>query len=70
MHKTHIFDQENNAKKMFLQTYLPYFFSDPYRKQTISFYRPYNIWRLRGGLSYQVVLFAGLAEYPYSILVK
>ena len=26
MHKTHIFDQNNNAKKIFLPTYLPYFF--------------------------------------------
>ena len=40
MHKTHIFDQKNNAKKMFLPTYLPYFFSDRYRKQTIYFFRP------------------------------
>ena len=34
MHKTHIFDQKNNA------TYLPYIFSDRYRKQTFSFFRP------------------------------
>ena len=27
-------------KKFFLQTYLPYFFSDRYRKQTIYFFRP------------------------------
>ena len=27
-------------KKYFLPTYLPYFFSDRYRKQTISFFRP------------------------------
>ena len=41
MHKTHIFDQKNNAKKIKnLPTYLPYFFSDRYRKQTISFFRP------------------------------
>ena len=41
MHKTHIFDQKNNAKKIFfLPTYLPYFFSGRYRKQTI-FFRPY-----------------------------
>ena len=26
MHKTHIFDQKNNAKKNILPTYLPYFF--------------------------------------------
>ena len=26
MHKTHIFDQKNNAKNIFLLTYLPYFF--------------------------------------------
>ena len=40
MHKSHIFDQRNNEKKMFLPTYLPYFFPDRYRKQTISFFRP------------------------------
>ena len=33
MHKTHIFDN----KIFFLPTYLPYFFSDCYRKQTIFF---------------------------------
>ena len=48
MHKTHIFDQKNNAKIFFLPpTYLPYFFSDRYRKQTVYFFRPnennYNI---------------------------
>ena len=37
MHKTHIFDQKNNAKFFPLLTYLPYFFSDRYRKQTILF---------------------------------
>ena len=37
MHKTHIFDQNNNAKIIFLPTYVPYFFSDRYRKQTIFF---------------------------------
>ena len=38
MHKTHIFDQKNKAKKeKFLPTYLPYFFSGRYRKQTIVF---------------------------------
>ena len=36
MHKTHIFDQRNNAKN----ANLPYFFSDCYRKQTIYFFRP------------------------------
>ena len=40
MHKTHIFDQRNNAKKKFLPSYLPYFFSDRYRKQTIFFSWP------------------------------
>ena len=40
MHKTHIFDQKNNAKKIFLSTYLPYFFTGRYRKQTIYFFRP------------------------------
>ena len=40
MHKTHIFDQKNNAKKIFLPTYLPYLFSSRYRKQTINFLRP------------------------------
>ena len=40
MHKTHIFDQKNN-EFFFLATYLPYLFLDPYRKQTISFFRPY-----------------------------
>ena len=40
MHKTHIFDQKNNQKNILLPTYLPYFFSDCYRKQTISFFRP------------------------------
>ena len=40
MHKTHIFDQKNNEKKNLLPTYLPYFFSDRYRKQTISFFKP------------------------------
>ena len=27
-------------KKIFLPTYLPYFFSGRYRKQTINFFRP------------------------------
>ena len=40
MHKTHIFDQKNNTKIKFLPTYLSYFFSVRYRKQTISFFRP------------------------------
>ena len=40
MHKTHIFDQINSEKNVLL-TYLPYFFSDHYRKQTIFFSRPY-----------------------------
>ena len=44
MHKTHIFDQKNNAKKNILLTYLPYFFSDRYRKQTIIFFRPYFLY--------------------------
>ena len=43
MHKTHIFEQKNNAKKKILPTYLPYFFSDAYRKQTIYFFRPYQL---------------------------
>ena len=30
-------------KKYFLLTYLPYFFSDRYRKQTIYFFRPYEL---------------------------
>ena len=29
-------------KKRNLPTYLPYLFSDRYRKQTISFFRPYG----------------------------
>ena len=42
MHKTHIFDQKNHAKKKdFTNLYLPYFFSDRYRKQTIFFSWPY-----------------------------
>ena len=50
MQKTHIFDQKNNAKKIFLPTYLPYFFSERYRKQTIYFFRPdvlpnFKIWQ-------------------------
>ena len=40
MHKTRIFDKKNNPKIYFLRTYLPYFFTDHYRKQTISFFRP------------------------------
>ena len=39
MHKKHIFDQKNNAKLFFLPYFL--FISDRYRKQTISFFRPY-----------------------------
>ena len=31
-------------KKDFLLTYLPYFFSDRYRKQTIYFFRPYCLY--------------------------
>ena len=41
MHKTHIFDKKIMQKKF---TYLPYFFSDRYRKQTISFSRPKRCW--------------------------
>ena len=40
MHKTHIFDQKNNANNFFLPTYLPYFFPDHYRKQTKKNSRP------------------------------
>ena len=40
MHKTHIFDQNDSAKNIFLPTYLPYFFPDRYRKQTIFFSWP------------------------------
>ena len=40
MYKTHIFDQKNNEKKILLLTYLPYFFLDCYRNQTIFFSRP------------------------------
>ena len=40
MHKTHIFDQKNNAKNIYLPTYLPYFFPDRYRKQSIYFSWP------------------------------
>ena len=36
MHKTHILDQKNN-EFFFLPTYLPFFFLDRYRKQTINF---------------------------------
>ena len=43
LYKIHIFDQKNNEILFFLPTYLPYFFSDRYRKQTISFFRPYFI---------------------------
>ena len=36
----HIFDLKNSEKNFFLPTYLLYFFSDRYRKQTINFFRP------------------------------
>ena len=42
MHKTHIFDQKDN-NEFFLPTYLPYFFSYSFRKQTISFLGLYSI---------------------------
>ena len=35
MHKAYNFDQKDN--NFFLLTYLPYFFADRYRKQTIYF---------------------------------
>ena len=35
MHETLIFEQENNHNIYILPTYLPYFFSERYRKQTI-----------------------------------
>ena len=41
MHKTDIFDPKNNVI-LFLTTYLPYFVLDRYRKQTISFFKPYD----------------------------
>ena len=37
MHKTHIFDQKNNAKKIYFTDLPTLFFSDRYRKQTIFF---------------------------------
>ena len=37
--QTHIFDKKNNDF-FFVPTYLPFCFSDCYRKQTISFFRP------------------------------
>ena len=40
MHKTHIFDQKNNEKKQLFTDLPTLFFSDRYRKQTISFFRP------------------------------
>ena len=38
MHKTHIFDKKNNAKKIFLPTYLPYFFSRPLQETNDIFF--------------------------------
>ena len=43
MHKTHIFDQKNNAKKNVFTDLPTLFFSDRYRKQTIYFLRPCEI---------------------------
>ena len=43
MHKTHIFDQKNYQKKKDFTDLPTLFFSDLYRKQTISFFRPYEI---------------------------
>ena len=42
MHKTHIFDQKNNAKNYFFTNLPTLFFLDRYRKQTISFFRAYS----------------------------
>ena len=43
-------------KKNFLTTYLPYFLPDRYRKQTISFFRPYHIMPLNLILSWGIFL--------------
>ena len=40
MHKTHIFDQKNNAKKKYFTDLPTLIFSDHYRKQTIFFSWP------------------------------
>ena len=44
MHKTHIFDQKNNEKNTRFTDLPTIFFSDRYRKQTISFFRPKITW--------------------------
>ena len=57
MHKTHIFNQKDNAK-FFLPTYLPYFFWDRYRKQTIYFLGPIiNIYYIHTHISDTVLRF-------------
>ena len=47
---------------MFLPTYLPYFFSDRYRKQTISFFRP-NIQHL-GHYCLALLIFPEIMDNP------
>ena len=76
MHKTHIFDQKNNAKKNFFTDLPTLFFSDRYRKQTISLFRPYQGnylhtsigYRITGELGYDGQLYNGFLHMTDNML--
>ena len=63
MHKTHIFDQKIMQKLFFYRPTYPNFFSDRYRKQTISFFSPKR-------LKHQPVPARGLLVQPRAILIS